>query len=148
MRKLLTEKEIDEAAAEAQRNGEKVEMPGWIARAEQAAKEAEVVPITAIKRKRLRPVNAWVLIRKMLVKDKITEEGVVLTEAQKRSSMGEVIAVADGVPLKVGDQVIYTNFPIELEDIEELTGEKALQLVRWEEIYSVVEDIPEEVACT
>lgn len=127
---------------------EEIEKPDWIARAEQAAKETEVVPIATIRRKALRPVNGWVLIRKILAKDKITDEGVVLTEAQKRSSLGEVVAVASGLPLEVGQQVIYTNFPIELEDIEELTGEKHLHLCRWEEIYSIVENLPDIESCT
>lgn len=35
-----------------------------------------------------------------------------------------------------GEHVIFTNFPIELEELEELTGEKNLKLVRYEEVYA------------
>jgi co-chaperonin GroES (HSP10) len=88
---------------------------------------------------RIRPVNNWVLIRKHAQAEKTTDAGVVIPEGQGRSSRGTVIGAAKDVPLFPGDEVIFTNFPIELEDLEELTGDKLLNLVRWEEIYAVVE---------
>jgi hypothetical protein len=82
-------------------------------------------------------LQKWVLIRKVSREEHKTEAGVVVV-AGGRSSRGVVIHAAKGVPLSPGDVVIFTNFPIELEDLEELTGEKDLKLVRYEEIYARV----------
>lgn len=87
---------------------------------------------------KIRPLNQWVLIRKLEIEEKQTEGGVVLPGGG-RSSRGIVVAAASDVPLVEGELVIFTNFPIELEDLEELTGHKELKLVRFEEIYAVVE---------
>jgi len=92
-------------------------------------------------RYKILPLNQWVLIRREALGEKKTEAGVVIPEGQGRSSRGEVVAVAEGLPLDVGDQVIFTNFPIELEDLEEITGDKQLSLVRMEEVYAVL--VPE-----
>lgn len=83
---------------------------------------------------RVEPLNKWVAIRKIENEDKVTAEGVIVKGG--KSSRGEVIAAAEGVPLKAGDMVIYTNFPIELEDLEMLTQDPNIQLVRFEEVYT------------
>lgn len=125
----------------------------WLDKAAEAAKQKELQRLSEVKRKLVVPLNDWILIRKVKAQDKITDTGVVLTEAQSRSSVGEVVAVPVDdrmwfeklykrrrVPLEVGQMVIYTAFPIELEDIEALTGDKTLQLVRYEETYGAVKD--------
>lgn len=79
----------------------------------------------------------WVLIRKVSREEGTTEAGVVVV-AGGRSSRGIVLHAGEGIPLAPGDMVIFTNYPIELEDLEELTGDKDLKLVRYEEIYARV----------
>jgi co-chaperonin GroES (HSP10) len=105
------------------------------------ARRRETIRLSEMRRRRVRPINDWVLIRKIEVKDKQSDAGVVITESQARSSTGVVIAAAPGLIVKEGDEVIFTNFPIELEDLEEVTGDKKLNLVRMEEIYAVLEPI-------
>lgn len=83
------------------------------------------------------PLQKWVLIRKVFREERTTDAGLVL-KAGERSQRGIVVAAPEEVPLDAGDLVIFTNFPIELDDIEELTGEKNLMLVRYEEIYARV----------
>lgn len=83
----------------------------------------------------IEPLQKWVLIRKVEREEKLTEGGVVLPGGG-RSSRGFVVAAAKEVPLEAGDLVIFTNFPIELEDLEELTGDSNLKLVRYEEVYA------------
>lgn len=104
-------------------------------RAEQAIKE-EATP------KKIVPRHLWVLIRKVEPKDVLHESGIVETRGQSRSQLGEVVAVGEEVTnLTAGDLVIYTNFPIELEDVQDLTGDRKLHLIRDEEVYAkVVED--------
>lgn len=99
----------------------------------------------------VRPRNEWVLIKKIEREEKLTDDGIILPGGG-RSQRGKVVSVArwswlkrlfsGGVRLKKGDIVVYTNFPIELEDLEELTGEKNLHLVRDEEIYAVAVPCP------
>jgi co-chaperonin GroES (HSP10) len=84
----------------------------------------------------IEPLQKWVLIRKIEREEKIVD-GVVIPGGGK-SSRGIVVARAEGVALDKGDLVIFTNFPIELEDLEEITGDKALKLVRYEEVYARV----------
>lgn len=97
------------------------------------------------------PRNEWVLIKKLERQETFTDDGIILPGGG-RSQRGVVVGVAklpwwkrwfgNGVPLKKGDIVVYTNFPIQLEDLEELTGEKNLELVRDEEVYSVARPCP------
>lgn len=90
----------------------------------------------------IRPRNQWVLIKKIEREEMQTGDGIILPGGG-RSQRGRIVAVAKmpwwkrSLDLNVGDIVVYTNFPIELEDLEELTGEKNLHLVREEEIYAV-----------
>lgn len=121
----------------------------------EAVRRRSVVTETELKKKTVRPINGWVLIRKIVPKDIESEGGVVVTQGQERSQMGEVVAASKGyvygngveipAPCQVGDVVIYTNYPIELDDIQRLTEDKLLHLVRFEEIFGIVEDA-EEVA--
>jgi len=93
------------------------------------------------KRKRLRPRHEWVVIRKVDAKDKLAKSGILITEGQAKSSLGEVVSFSEKVTdLVRGDLVVFTNFAIQLEELEDATGEKNLYLVRDEEIYSVLED--------
>lgn len=89
----------------------------------------------------VQPLQKWVLIRKVFRKESVTEGGLIL-KAGERSQRGEVVAAPPDIPLDPGDMVIFTNFPIELEDLEELTGDKNLKLVRYEEIYAIVRPRP------
>src|ERR1700746_523492 len=90
---------------------------------------------------RIAPINGWVLLKKIIREETKTQGGVMLA-AEQRSSKGVVIAVAETdergnkIPLAPGDLVIFTNFPISLEDLDSLTQEKNLFLVRYEEVYA------------
>jgi len=101
---------------------------------------ADAAPLEQ-KRKRLRPRHEWVVIRKVGAKDKLAKSGILITEGQAKSSLGEVVSFSEKVTdLVRGDLVVFTNFAIQLEELEDATGEKNLYLVRDEEIYSVLED--------
>lgn len=93
------------------------------------------------------PRYDWVLIRQHREEEKTTEAGVIqpgedfflMDRGKPKSQRGIVVAVSDKVKdLEPGDFVIFTNFPIDLEDIEELTADKELKLVRDEEVYAKV----------
>lgn len=94
----------------------------------------------------IEPINNWVLIRKHVSGEKVSDEGVIIPAGQGRSQRGVVLAAPEPtgpyadklVRLYPGDVVIYTNFPLEIEDLEDLTNEKDLQLVRYEEVYARV----------
>jgi len=102
-------------------------------------REAEQAP----KKKRVKPRKDWVLIKKVEPKDILhPDSGILETRGNARSQMGRVVAVSlDISDLIPGDLVIYTNFPMELEDIEELTQERNLHLIQNEEVYAVLEDV-------
>lgn len=95
----------------------------------------------------IRPRHAWVLIRQHRAQEKVTDGGVIqpgedfflMDKGKPKSQRGIVVAVSDAVKdLEPGDFVIFTNFPIDLEDIEELTADPELKLVRDEEVYASV----------
>jgi co-chaperonin GroES (HSP10) len=87
--------------------------------------------------------NSWVLVRRVTAAEKHTAEGVVIPEGQGRSQRGIVVSVPPGIEdLQPGQLVIYTNFPMEIEDVEELTGDKDLQLVQSDEIYAIAKALP------
>ena len=98
------------------------------------AKVQEQVREEEKKKFEIEPLQMWVLIRKV-ERQEVIKDGVVQV-AGGRSSRGVVVAAAKDVPLSAGDFVIFTNFPIELEDLEEVTGDRSLKLVRYEEIYA------------
>jgi co-chaperonin GroES (HSP10) len=99
----------------------------------------------------VQPRNQWVLIKKLEREEMRTQDGLILPGGG-RSQRGRVVSTAQlpwwrsllgyRLGLKQGDIVVYTNFPIELEDLEELTGESNLHLVREEEIYDVAVPCP------
>jgi co-chaperonin GroES (HSP10) len=104
------------------------------------ASRREAVPAEQ-KRKRLRPRYKWVVVRKVDPKDRLHSSGIVITEGQARSSIGEIVSFSPMVTdLKRGDLVLYTNFATKLDGMEDATGDKSLYLVRDEEIYTVLED--------
>jgi len=93
------------------------------------------------------PRHEWVLIRQYREEEKKTEGGVItpgedfflMDKGKPKSQRGIVVAVSEKITdLSPGDFVIFTNFPIDLEDIEELTGDAELKLVRDEEVYASV----------
>jgi co-chaperonin GroES (HSP10) len=93
------------------------------------------------------PRHEWVLIRQYREEEKKTDGGVIapgedffmMDKGKPKSQRGIVVAVSEKIhDLMPGDVVIFTNFPIDLEDIEELTGDKELKLVRDEEVYAKV----------
>jgi co-chaperonin GroES (HSP10) len=113
----------------------------------QTAADVSVKIIPLQSKVAIEPLSNWVLIRKYVAEEKLTEEGVIIPAAQARSQRGLVVAASEPsgpyaaqlVRLHPGDVVIYTNFPLEIEnDLEDLTGEKGLDLVRYEEVYARV----------
>ncbi len=79
-------------------------------------------------------LHGWVLIRKIENQERI-KDGVLIPGGGK-SSRGVVVSTPADTGLSVGDIVIFTNFSILLEDLEEVTGDRELQLVRFEEVYA------------
>jgi len=118
------------------------EIDAVLQRAVETAKQrAENATPVAQQRKRLRPRHKWVIIRKVDPRDRLTQSGLMITEGQARSNVGEVISFSTEVTdLNRGDLVIFTNFAMKLDEMEDATGEKSLYLVREEEIYTVLED--------
>jgi len=100
----------------------------------------------------IRPRDKWVVIRKFIRGEQVTEEGVIIPEEKdSRSQRGEVVALSScagrtamgtEIPwdIKVGDVVIFTNFPMDIPAIEELTGEENLVLVQADEVFGVAEE--------
>jgi hypothetical protein len=78
-------------------------------------------------------LHGWVVIRKFQQAERI-EKGVVIPGGGK-SSRGIVVSAAPETGLHEGDEVIFTNFSILIEDLEDITGDRSLQLVRFEEVY-------------
>jgi co-chaperonin GroES (HSP10) len=74
-----------------------------------------------------------VLIRKFEQKERI-QDGVVIPGGGK-SSRGTIVAAPPETGLHEGDEVIFTNFSTKVEDLEDVTGDKQLELVRQEAIY-------------
>jgi co-chaperonin GroES (HSP10) len=107
---------------------------------------------TATKRRfRLRPRHEWVLIEKITPEERQTEAGVVVDMSQTKSYQARVLAKGEKVlDLLIGDLVLVSAFPMEIEDVQELlSGEQALTdaslrrdvfLIRDEEIYCVIEE--------
>jgi co-chaperonin GroES (HSP10) len=101
---------------------------------------------------RLRPRHKWVLIERTSQQEKMTEAGLAVNFDKSKSYQATVIEVGEEVlDLKPGDRVLISNFPMEIEDVEELmSGTEALTdpslrrkvyLVREEEIYCGVEEL-------
>lgn len=99
---------------------------------------------------KLRARGKWVLIRMLAKEERVSAGGIYLSQAQAKTQHGIIEDVdSSEVPdLFKGDIVVFTNFPNALDDIEELTGQRDLYLVRDEEIYASAFPIddPEELA--
>jgi co-chaperonin GroES (HSP10) len=97
----------------------------------------------ALKPKRLyglKPRAEWVLVRKLTLDEEVTEAGIILNKEQLKLLKGEVVAFGSKVKgLKVGQEVVYSAFSMAIGDIEELTGDRNLVMVRDEEIYCGLE---------
>jgi co-chaperonin GroES (HSP10) len=100
---------------------------------------------------RLRPRHKWVLIERTSHAEKTTEAGLAVNFEKSKSYQATVLDVGEEViDLKPGDHVLISNFPMEIEDVEELmSGTEALTdpslrrhvfLVREEEIYCGIEE--------
>jgi co-chaperonin GroES (HSP10) len=101
----------------------------------------------------IRPREKWVIIRKFIRGEQVTDEGVIIPEAKDdRSQRGEVVALsscagrtANGVEIPwdiaVGDTVIFSNYAMDIPAVEELTGEKNLALVQADEVFGVAEEV-------
>ena len=109
---------------------------------------------TAVARKvRIRPREKWVLIRKLIRGEEVTDGGVILPgEADERSQRGIVVALSNcagrdreghAIPwdIKEGDLVVFSNFAMDVPAIEELTGEKNVFLVQADEVFGVAEEV-------
>jgi co-chaperonin GroES (HSP10) len=93
------------------------------------------------------PREKWVVIKKFLRGEQVTDEGVIIPETKDdRSQRGVVFALSncagrdrEGNPIpwdiEVGDVVIFTNYPMDIPAVEELTGEKDLVLVQADEVF-------------
>jgi co-chaperonin GroES (HSP10) len=108
------------------------------------------IPVAKKKIYRARPLNKWVLVKPIEIEERKTAEGVVLPGASTPgmdagivSQSGHVVAVAEGIPLEVGDLILYTRFAMTFRQLEEFTGVPGLKLLRFEECYCVFEEIPE-----
>lgn len=93
----------------------------------------------------IEPRNEWVLIRQHKPQEVKTEAGVVIPASDfflmggtKHKQRGIVVAAGPKSDLKPGDMVLFTNYSIDIEDLEELTGDPELKLVRDEEVYTRV----------
>src|ERR1700693_5560784 len=105
------------------------------------------------KKCKIRPREKWVIIRKFLRGEEVTDGGVILPETKDdRSQRGEVYALSNcagrdregnEIPwdIKVGDTVIFTNYPMDIPAVEELTGEANLVLVQADEVFGVAEEV-------
>jgi co-chaperonin GroES (HSP10) len=97
----------------------------------------------------VRPRHGWVIVRKLSLDEIVTEAGVFVDRSQAKTYQAEVVEASDVMrngkivasDLKRGERVIITAFSMTFEDLEELTGEKDLLMVRDEEIYARAEEI-------
>jgi len=94
----------------------------------------------------IEPRGKWVLVRKH-VRTEARQGDVVLPGEgtpgfEARGQRGTVVRAAESTGLLEGDLVLYTNFPMDIPDIEDLTGERNVHLVLDEEIYARVRQCP------
>lgn len=88
----------------------------------------------------IEPRGSWVLVRKFIKseskKGDLTLPGEGTPGFEARSQRGTVVRAPEKTGLMEGDLVLYTNFPMDIPDIEDLTGERNVHLVLDEEIYA------------
>lgn len=109
-------------------------------------------PIVPKKRYTIRPRHEWVLVKRITQDEEIlkVDKGdgtfgeVVIDKSQRRSLRASVVDFGDKVHgLSIGDEVLISAFGMEMPDIEELTGEKDLLMLRDEECYCTAHPRPE-----
>jgi hypothetical protein len=112
----------------------------FLTAAEELAKRRKAKIADKKTRYSIHPRNGWVLIRMIPLQDELHGD-VLVDKSQARTLRAEVVEAStkhDGSPtdLQPGDIVIVSAFPLEIEDLEEMTGERNLVMLRDEEIYS------------
>ena len=86
------------------------------------------------------------LVRKTSLDEEVSEAGIILNRDNVKLHQGvivEVGAIAYERGLRIGDPVMYTAFGMDLDDIELLTGDPNLFLIREEEVYCGIEETEE-----
>lgn len=119
----------------------------FIESAQELAKRRKVVA-SQDRKFSIHPRNGWVLVRKLVLEDEITEGGVIVDNTTARTLRAEVVEAS--VPfgkvstdLAPGDIVLINAMCLEMEDLERMTGDKNLVMLRDEEIYSLCTPIEE-----
>lgn len=86
----------------------------------------------------LRARGKWVVIKPVGTVEQISVGGIVLPNNSAGVQKGIVVSVDEAIveDLKPGMLVVFSNFPQDLDQIEELTGDRTLLLIREEEIYA------------
>lgn len=112
------------------------------------ATAAREIPATK-KKYAVHPRHGWVIVRKLSLDTITTEGGILVDRSQAKTYQAEVVEASDvtrngkivASDLKRGERVLITAFSMTFEDLEELTGEKDLLMVRDEEVYARAEEI-------
>jgi co-chaperonin GroES (HSP10) len=90
------------------------------------------------------PRHEWVLIKEMNQEETKTAGGITLpgddfflNPKSAKNAYAVVLAKGDkvGEDIKIGDVVLVTKFTLQIEGVEQVTGDPVLRLVRDEEIY-------------
>jgi co-chaperonin GroES (HSP10) len=109
-----------------------------------------VMPSDRKKKKyKVHPRHGWVIVRKISLESETTEAGLIIDNSQAKCFQAEVVEASHVMlngkrvasDLEPGDLVIITAFSMTFEDLERLTGEKDLLMVRDEECYARAEEI-------
>jgi co-chaperonin GroES (HSP10) len=96
------------------------------------------------KKRAVHPRHGWVIVKKLSLETVVTDAGVFVDRSQAKTYQAEVIEASDVIrngetvpsDLLPGDLVIITAFSQTFEDLEEITGDKDLLMVRDEEVYA------------
>jgi hypothetical protein len=113
-----------------------------------AVQRLKTIPIAERVYYTAEPLWKWVLIRK-LERDLHAFGDIVGKIDETRSQTGIVEEISDlcvQKKLKVGDRVIFTNYPLMLPDLVEATGDPNLMMIREEEIYCILKAKPRSAA--
>ena len=88
------------------------------------------------------PRHGWAIVRKLSLEQEVTDAGVIVDKSQAKTYQAEIVETSAHITdLRPGQLVLITAFSMTMEDLEELTGEKDLLMVRDEEIYCWAEEI-------
>jgi co-chaperonin GroES (HSP10) len=112
------------------------------------ATAAREIPVPK-KKYAVHPRHGWVIVRKLSLEQITTDAGLIVDRSQAKTYQAEVVEASDVVrnekivksDLQPGELVLITAFSMTFEDLEELTGEKDLLMVRDEEVYCRAEEI-------